>query len=488
MVPVRAIAEGLEASVDWDEAEQKVLITTSAAAQSEEENTAQPEITDRPEGMDDARAALSKSASVILKDDGTLWSMGGNEYGQLGYSFNYKKSMPKTEEWAQIEGIEGQVAAVYCGENTYYALCTDGSVWSWGSNANCLLGADKLPSELGSRCVPEKIEGLTDVRKISCGEHYTLALKADGTVWGWGSTENWVSGLSEEQKLQDAREEEEGILDDERLDALKQEVWGEIYAWYKVPTQVSVVKNVCDIAMGKTFALALRNDGLVYAWGNGSYSESEKRVLGQSAPKYYSVPRLIFSDKMFPERLTDIKAVAVGDSHAVALAKDGVVSAWERNALGVLGNALAANDAGTLAHPLISNGYKNDLGFPIMSGAKPMEDVIALSASAYYTVALKKDGTLYVWGESPLLPYREGGYREDQWYGITVHAVEDVSDVKRVYTTYQRVDDYYTRYEGEMKKKTWVEIPLPKLIVEKEDGTLWEINFSGNKQIADLKV
>lgn len=484
MVPVRAIAEGLNASVSWDEEKQQVLITTTA--ESIPAPTAVPVATpvpsEVPDDMDDARIAMSRKATVILKTDGTLWSMGDNTYGQLGYNTNYTKSMIETDKWAQITGIPGTVAAVYCGEDTHYALCADGTVWSWGSNRKYLLGSGQDPKEVLSRCIPEKIEGLDNVRKLACGESYTLALKADGTVWGWGENLNWLGGLSEEQKVEEAKGGQ--IMDLEREKFLYEEILGNSYYFTKVPAQVTVVEDAKDIAVADTFALALRKDGTVYAWGEGSNWKVEQEILRENAHKFFSVPRLLFTDASFPQRLKNITQISAGAAHAAALQDDGGICVWGTSALGVGGSGITA--AEYLSHPLITNGYTAEDGRPIMSNAKSPEGVIKISASAYYNVALRDTGTLYIWGESPILPYTNRGYRQEEYFGTTIHEAE-ITDVKRVYTTYQSIDDYEKRYEGLMKKKDWVEIPMPKLIVEKNDHTLWEVNFAGDKMIADLK-
>lgn len=121
-------------------------------------------------------------SSFGIKTDGTLWAWGRNDNGQLGDGTSIDKNRPvqigTDNDWDKISSAGSDQVT-----NGYYtiALKKDGTLWSWGSNEVGQLGDETN----NRRFTPKKIS--SEVWKsISAGIRYTLAVKADGTVWGWG--------------------------------------------------------------------------------------------------------------------------------------------------------------------------------------------------------------------------------------------------------------------------------------------------------------
>ncbi len=111
--------------------------------------------------------------SLALKPDGTLWSWGYNNYGQLGNGGT-------GEQWSpgQVVGISNVVAAAG-GTSHSLAVKADGTVWAWGYNAYGQLG-DGTTTQ---RNTPVQVSGLTNVVGVAAGWGHSVALKSDGTVW-----------------------------------------------------------------------------------------------------------------------------------------------------------------------------------------------------------------------------------------------------------------------------------------------------------------
>lgn len=89
--------------------------------------------------------------SVAIKTDGTMWSWGANSLGRLGLGNTTNYSSPK-----QIGALTSWVKLfVGKGANTVLAIKNDGTMWSWGSNNNGQLGLGNTtdyssPKQVGS--------------------------------------------------------------------------------------------------------------------------------------------------------------------------------------------------------------------------------------------------------------------------------------------------------------------------------------------------
>ena len=77
--------------------------------------------------------SLGASHSMVLKQDGSVWTTGFNDYGQLGDKSNVARS-------SFVEVITGGVKAVAAGYSHSMALKQDGSVWATGYNKYGQLG------------------------------------------------------------------------------------------------------------------------------------------------------------------------------------------------------------------------------------------------------------------------------------------------------------------------------------------------------------
>lgn len=115
--------------------------------------------------------------SLALKNDGTVWACGNNGYGQLGTG----TTGGNTTTAIQVPGLSG-VVAIAAQALGGFALKNNGTVWAWGSNDYCELGVgDTLP-----RLSPTQVTGVSGITSIEAGMMDFLALKNDGTVWAWG--------------------------------------------------------------------------------------------------------------------------------------------------------------------------------------------------------------------------------------------------------------------------------------------------------------
>lgn len=130
---------------------------------------------------------------LALKSDGTVWAMGDNMYGQLGIDDGMGR--PSTmAEFLSLNPVRVKVVsdikAISMGSAHAMALKKDGTVWSWGMNDMGQLGDSTVIqhpySEEDGQSTPVMAKGLANVTAIAAGNEFSLALADDGTVWAWG--------------------------------------------------------------------------------------------------------------------------------------------------------------------------------------------------------------------------------------------------------------------------------------------------------------
>ena len=117
--------------------------------------------------------------TAAIKTDGTLWMWGSNAYGQLGDNTVNSRSSP-------VQTIAGgnNWSQVFCGVLYVVALKTDGTLWSWGANNFGQLGDN---TRIHRSSPVQTIAYGTNWSQITLGGSYhTAAVKVDGTLWTWG--------------------------------------------------------------------------------------------------------------------------------------------------------------------------------------------------------------------------------------------------------------------------------------------------------------
>lgn len=176
--------------------------------------------------------------SLAVKTDGTAWSWGSNQFGQLGTGNTTARTTP-----GAVTGVTG-VTAVAAGGSTSYFLLSDGTVRSVGlHNSNGLTtGMLGDGSSVGMVTTPVTVSGLTSVTQIAAGQSHALALKSDSTVWAWG--ENGLGQLGV------------GSTTDSN-----------------VPVPVAGLPPIAAVGAGPSSSFAIGTDGSVWAWGVNGQSQ-----------------------------------------------------------------------------------------------------------------------------------------------------------------------------------------------------------------------
>ena len=233
------------------------------------------------------KVACGSYFTIIIKNDGTVWGAGDNQYGQLGMSTS---EYPVVKTFTQItENIGDNVELVACGEYYTMAVKKDGSLWTCGYNGSGQLGTNDTNSKYRFTQVTTNINN--DVKDVKCGEEHTLILKTDGTVWGTGRNLNGQLGI--------------GNTSDQKV-------------------FVKATDNVKSIACNYYHSAIIKTDNELYTCGRNNSAQ-----LGFSDYDQ----KLIFSQV----GISDVKQVSCGAEFTAVLKKDGTVWACGSNYNGQLG-------------------------------------------------------------------------------------------------------------------------------------------------------
>ena len=138
------------------------------------------------------KGLVSEVHMVALKTDGTVWSWGRNQYGQLGLNQDYsgQRSSPTQigtdTTWNAVSGSR---------DGWNIATKTDGTMWAWGYGAGGILAQNNTTNYIS----PVQIPGTTWSTKFAAGR-LVLAVKTDGTLWSWGN--NYFGNQGQSDKTQ----------------------------------------------------------------------------------------------------------------------------------------------------------------------------------------------------------------------------------------------------------------------------------------------
>ena len=322
-------------------------------------------------------AAGGLSHTVILKSDGTVWSVGANSSGQLG-----DNTTTQRKALTQISGLNG-VVAVAAGDYHSMAITSTGALYVWGENGSGQVG----DASTTDRKTPVQ-STLTNVVAIAAGGDFSAALKSNGDVYVWGR-------------------DNKGQLGDGSPGATN------------TTSPALLTTGAAAIAAGNEFLLVVKTDGTVYGTGENSSSQlgdgstTDRSSLVQmsgistaiaaAAAERHSILLLsggtlkgigfngygnlgdggTTSPRMSPVSvgtLSNITAIASGWDHVVARESDGTVWAWGRNISGQVGNGNTGTNA-TSPVELTS-----------------ISSIAKIGAGASHSIAVTTDGIVYTWG------------------------------------------------------------------------------------------
>jgi hypothetical protein len=136
--------------------------------------------------------AAGNLVSLALCSDGTVAAWGYGGYSQLGNNTSTTSYVPVlVDTTSGASALSGKkVVAISAGNYHCMALCSDGTVATWGRNDNGILGNNstalsQVPVAVNTSSGISALYGKT-VIAIAAGSDHSLALCSDGTVAAWG--------------------------------------------------------------------------------------------------------------------------------------------------------------------------------------------------------------------------------------------------------------------------------------------------------------
>jgi uncharacterized delta-60 repeat protein len=228
-----------------------------------------------------------------------------------------------------------------------------GVPYAWGKNSNghCGVGAANYQSSFNAPqgvLTSGALNGKS-VTAVSAGVDHSLALTADGKVFGWG-----FAGYGQLGRTSGGSYTEEAVASD--ASAILNE------------------KTVTAIVAGYWHSLALTSDGLIFAFGlNGSGQ------LGIGTNTNTNTPTQVVTDSPGLQG-ESVVAIVAGWAHSMALTADGEVYAWGQNGVGELGT-----------------GDTTGSNVPV-NAAVAANRIVKIHIGGSQSFALTTDGRLYAWG------------------------------------------------------------------------------------------
>lgn len=128
------------------------------------------------------QVACGSYHTLALAQDGTVYAMGLNNYGQLGLGDN--EDRPTADAIPADVWHDRQIVWLAAGEHHSLALASDGSVFAFGRNDSGQLGIAEFKERASSN--PLLIPTLSGCMRIAVGGNHSLALTASGQLYSWG--------------------------------------------------------------------------------------------------------------------------------------------------------------------------------------------------------------------------------------------------------------------------------------------------------------
>ena len=205
-----------------------------------------------------------------------------------------------------------------------------------GSYSLCLTSNGRV-HVLDEKKRPVLVHGLNNAVQVSSGGSHFLCLRADGQVYAFGDNAVGQLGLGDNKRSHNVV-----IIPD--------------------------LNNIVQVSAGVNYSLCLTSDGQVYGFGSDSYGKLGRKISGP-----------IYRPEFIPD-LENIVQVSAGYTHSLCLRRDGRVYGFGNNISGESGN------------------IKHRRTLHKLQIIDDLHDIVQVSTAKNYSLCLRADGKVYVFG------------------------------------------------------------------------------------------
>jgi len=278
--------------------------------------------------------------TILRKSNGQIWSMGRNNWGQLGIGNLTGRSSPvqigSSTAWTSLTGSfgpfngaiqgssmydwgqnpEGNIgngtsgnnistpilitsSGSFCSLGDYHGLgvMADGSLWGWGSSSSGQVGSGTTTSQSW----PNSVMAGSTFLKIAAAHGNSYAVRSDGTLWSWGANADGQLG--------------NGVANATKV---------------STPIKIGTLTTWVDVKAAGSTVFAKKNDGTYWCWG---YNNEGELGLGDTTGRSSPV--------QFPG--TTWVQILPSYGFVLGLKSDNTLYSWGAGVGGVLGTGTTAN-------------------------------------------------------------------------------------------------------------------------------------------------
>jgi alpha-tubulin suppressor-like RCC1 family protein len=288
-------------------------------------------------------AAVGSFHSIGVRANGSLWAWGSNNQGQLGDSTTTNRSSPVSvvggfSDWIQASASLGTTNSHSLG------VRANGTIWAWGFGSNGRLGDNSTTNRSSPVSV---VGGFSDWVSASAGGGHSIGVRANGSLWAWGyntagqlgdnSTTSRLSPVSTVGGFNDWISVSAG-----NQHSLGVRANGSLWAWgsnlngrlgdntvTNRSSPVSVVGGFNDwvsASAGAQHSLGVRASGSLWAWGG-----NDSGRLGDNSTTSRSSPVSVVGG------FSDWISASAGYAFSNGIRANGTLWAWGENTNGQLG-------------------------------------------------------------------------------------------------------------------------------------------------------
>lgn len=295
-----------------------------------------------PPGPGKTLVGLGRGHGVILAPDGSLWAWGENTHGWPVMGLGPIKNQPTPRRL----GSDQDWASIGVGDHHSLALKSQGTLWGWGENVHGQVGDGTSGRGDDQRDEPVASAPGNQWTALAVGSgSHSLAIKRDGSLWAWGN--NWAGQLG---------------IGDRQLPSTPD------------PIQVGTNRNWTRAWVGLLESVGQQADGTLWQWGG-----NPDPLIPQSGAGSQN----LFSPVRVSSE-TNWVSVGFGPWTVLAVKSEGTLWAW-----------------GRMAQRYTGDLDTNHCRVPVQVGSQSDWQTIA-PAGWWYQLLQKRDGSIWSLDAKPV--------------------------------------------------------------------------------------